>query len=194
MSPTTTMDFEKHFSAEAKRRVPPTLRKLVAEFAGKEGIVSMHAGIPPNTAFPFKSFKATLLDGTEVEISEPKKVFASQQYATESFGYGPLMTWIADHVKKMHNPPYPHEHLLTNGSNHLIEMALAMLLEQGDPILCEEYTYSNILESTLMPKGYDTIPIPIDGAGIVPEAMREVGGLSIREPLLAQRGRCYHLG
>jgi len=168
------VNFDKHFSAEAKKRVPPTLRKLVAEFAGAEGIVSMHAGIPPNTAFPFKSFKAVMHDGTEVEIGEPKKVVACQQYATESFGYGPLMGWIASHVKKMHSPVYPHEHLLTNGSNHLIEMALAMLLEHGDPVLCEEYTYSNILESTLMPKGYECVALPLDHQGIVPEKMREV--------------------
>ena len=43
------------------------------------------------------------------------QLYACQQYATESFGFGPLMGWIAEHVKKMHNPPFPHEHLLTNG-------------------------------------------------------------------------------
>ena len=33
-------------------------------------------------------------------------------------------------------------------SNHLIEMVLSMLCETGDPVLCEEFTYSNILEVT----------------------------------------------
>uniref|UniRef100_A0A061S2W1 Kynurenine/2-aminoadipate aminotransferase n=1 Tax=Tetraselmis sp. GSL018 TaxID=582737 RepID=A0A061S2W1_9CHLO len=174
MVPCKEMDFDKHLSVEAKRRVPPTLRKLVAEFDGAEGIVSMHAGIPPSTAFPFVSFKATLLDGSEIEISDPRKVYAAQQYATESFGYGPLMKWISAHMKRMHSPPHPHEHLLTNGSNHLIEMALSMLLEHGDPVLCEEYTYSNILESTLMPKGYECVAVPMDNHGIIPAELRKV--------------------
>ena len=74
MAPKTEVNFEEHMSVEAHKRVPPTLRKLVAEFDGAKDIVSMHAGIPPQTAFPFASFKATLVDGTEIEISEPRKV------------------------------------------------------------------------------------------------------------------------
>ena len=68
------VDYDSHFSAEAKRRVPPTLRKLVAEFAGATGTISMHAGIPPASAFPFKYFKAVTVDGTEIEIKDPSKV------------------------------------------------------------------------------------------------------------------------
>mmetsp|Transcript_36232 Transcript_36232/g.64846 ORF Transcript_36232/g.64846 Transcript_36232/m.64846 type:complete len:447 (-) Transcript_36232:72-1412(-) len=171
---TTAVDFQKHLTEEAKRRVPPTLRKLVAEFAGAKDTISMHAGIPPGSAFPFKSFSATLVDGTTITIDDPAKVYSCQQYATASKGYEPLMGWIAEHVKKIHNPVFPHTHLLTNGSNHLIEMALAMLCEVGDPVLCEEFTYSNILESTLMPKGYVSLPLPIDDSGLIPEKLVEL--------------------
>jgi hypothetical protein len=142
------VDFQKHLTEEAKRRVPPTLRKLVAEFAGAKDTISMHAGIPPGSAFPFKSFSATLVDGTTITIDDPAKVntarslppavnscrvlersqfsaapcfsvsrqvYSCQQYATASKGYEPLMGWIAEHVKKIHNPVFPHTHLLTNG-------------------------------------------------------------------------------
>ena len=68
------VDFESHLSSEAKRRVPPTLRQLVAEFSSVAGAISMHAGIPPATTFPFKYFKAVTVDGTEIEIADPGRV------------------------------------------------------------------------------------------------------------------------
>ena len=85
------VDYDSHFSAEAKRRVPPTLRKLVAEFAGVTGTISMHAGIPPATAFPFKYFKAVTVDGTEIEINDPSKV---------------------QHPQRGSRPPLPSEHFI----------------------------------------------------------------------------------
>ena len=42
---------------------------------------------------------------------------------------------------------------VTCGSTYALDMALDLLLERGDPLLLEEYTYSHALEAQLIPKG-----------------------------------------
>ena len=49
-----------------------------------------------------------------------------------------------------------------------------MLLDRGNPFLCEEYTYSHILESVAEPKGYEPLGVPIDRDGILPACLRQV--------------------
>ena len=54
------------------------------------------------------------------------------------------------------------------------QLVLALLLDRGDPLLVEEYTYSHILESVAEPKGYRPVGVPIDRDGIVPAGLRQV--------------------
>jgi hypothetical protein len=42
---------------------------------------------------------------------------------------------------------------VTCGSTYGLDIALDLLLERGDPIVVEEYTYSHALDTQLMPKG-----------------------------------------
>ena len=67
----------------------------------------------------------------------------------------------------------------------LPQLILAMLLDEGDLFLVEEYTYSHILESVAEPKGYVPIGVPMDRDGILPDALRQVRGSAHRPPAVA---------
>ena len=49
---------------------------------------------------------------------------------------------------------------------------MRLLMDQGDAMLCEEYTYPHIAESMVQPQGYAAIPLAMDAEGIIPHAFR----------------------
>ena len=49
---------------------------------------------------------------------------------------------------------------------------MRLLMDKGDAMLCEEYTYPHIAESMVQPQGYTAIPLPMDAHGIIPGAFR----------------------
>lgn len=53
-------------------------------------------------------------------------------------------------------------------------MVLCCLLNRGDSLLCDEYTYSHLVEAMVGPKGYVAIPVPMDDYGMTPEALEKV--------------------
>ncbi|KAK9807681.1 hypothetical protein WJX72_005972 [[Myrmecia] bisecta] len=114
----------------------------------------------------------TLRDGSKVEITDPAKVSAAQQYSTVLKGYPGLQEWAHAHTWAQHSPPGAHEVMVTGGSNHTLEIIFSLLLNRGDPLLCEEYTYPHVVESFMNMKGYKAMPVSIDQHGIVPSALR----------------------
>ena len=54
------------------------------------------------------------------------------------------------------------------------QMVCELLLERGDYILAEEYTYPSVIESVIIPKGYKPLGVQLDQDGILPESLLEV--------------------
>lgn len=150
-------------------------RSLIGQFSGRSDIISFSGGLPHPSILPFKSITAELHDGTIVEL-HGDNLTAAQQYNTNLRGHPPLLHWAKAHVLEMHNPPVSGTHsvAITNGGNHTLEIITSILLNRGDSILVEEYTYPVILESIAEPKGLQVIGIPIDNAGIIPEKLKEL--------------------
>lgn len=168
------VDFAKHFSVEGRSRQYPSLRKIICQFSGADNVVPMHGGLPPSDSFPLSSMLLRLRNGQSVNIVDDKKVASAQQYCTTVQGYPALHTWCEGHMKAMHSPPGQHEVLLTNGSNHTFEMVCELLLDRGDYILTEEYTYPSVIESVIIPKGYKALGVKLDQDGILPDSLLEV--------------------
>lgn len=53
-------------------------------------------------------------------------------------------------------------------------MVCELLLDRGDYILLEEYTYPSVIESVIIPKGYKALAVKLDQDGILPESLLEV--------------------
>ncbi len=57
-------------------------------------------------------------------------------------------------------------------------MVLCCLLNRGDSLLCDEYTYSHLVEAMVGPKGYNAVPVPMDNFGMTPESLDKVSSES----------------
>ena len=55
-----------------------------------------------------------------------------------------------------------------------LQMVLCCLLNRGDSLLCDEYTYSHLVEAMVGPKGYQAVPVPMDEYGMTPESLEQV--------------------
>ncbi|CAL8471435.1 g10977 [Coccomyxa elongata] len=150
------------------------LRKLVTAFAGVPGIIGLHGGLPPASAFPIREMTFTLRDGQKVVVDDPAKLAIAQQYCLVTAGYPPLHSWAKAHMLRMHAPPVGlHDLIITNGNNQTIEIVMRILMDKGDAILCEEYTYPHVSESMVQPQGYIAVPLTMDSSGIMPSLFRE---------------------
>lgn len=69
----TQVDHSALFSEEGAARKMARLRVLVTSFAGKEGVIGLHGGLPPASAFPITEMALTLRDGTRIVIDDPAK-------------------------------------------------------------------------------------------------------------------------
>ncbi len=44
--------------------------------------------------------------------------------------------------------------------------------------MCDEYTYSHLVEAMVGPKGYNAVPVPMDNFGMTPEFLDKVSSES----------------
>jgi DNA-binding transcriptional MocR family regulator len=91
-------------------------------------------------------------------------------------GYAPLVSWAYNMVASLHKPatllPQPNpshsnaatnsssssatepigmQVVMTQGSSAALDCLFRMLLNPGDPVLLEEYTYAHVVEADLLP-------------------------------------------
>lgn len=93
-------------------------------------------------------------------------VIAMQQYNLDPMGYAPLRTWLREHTATLHRPAQTDFSIvLTNGASHSIEHVLRMLLNPGDGLLMEEYTFPQVSEGIAVPAGYVPLGVPMDDFG-----------------------------
>jgi DNA-binding transcriptional MocR family regulator len=158
-----------------------TLRSLAGSFAGMPGVISLTAGFPPPSLFPFSSLSLRLHGVSEDITLTGATAVAAQQYNSSLRGHPSLLSWTVAHVAALHAPPSPHQVLITNGANHALELITSLFLDRGDTLLVEEYTYPVITESICGPKGIKPLPVPLDTHGIVPSGLRRVLSTAIQD-------------
>ena len=87
-----------------------------------------------------------------------------------------MAEFIHAFTAKAFTPGYSNfETLLNAGSTDAWSKITTTLLESGDGILCEEWTYPSAL-SAAWPNGFRPVPLPMDGGGMTPEGMEELLG------------------
>eukprot|EP00879_Flechtneria_rotunda_P000651 GHRR01000765.1.p1 GENE.GHRR01000765.1~~GHRR01000765.1.p1 ORF type:complete len:584 (+),score=193.54 GHRR01000765.1:499-2250(+) len=187
-----TVDWEQRWSNEARRKQLPSLHGIVSKFSGTQGMICMHGGIPPADSFPFTFFIGGMCDlggdangphapyGAEtLAVTDPDLVTAAQQYNMHAQGHPPLVNWAKEMVTSLHDPatfaatngsqaPIGMEIVITQGSSAALEALFRMLLEPGDPVLLEEYTYAHVVEAHLLPMGCELLPVRLDAGGVDP--------------------------
>eukprot|EP00878_Enallax_costatus_P044444 GHUV01053073.1.p1 GENE.GHUV01053073.1~~GHUV01053073.1.p1 ORF type:complete len:197 (-),score=38.95 GHUV01053073.1:140-730(-) len=121
-------------------------------------------------------------------------------------GYPPLQAWAQNFVHKYQQPatlklhpsssssggssssdqqPIGCEVIITSGNSAALDALTRVLLNPGDPVLLEEYTYSHFVEAHLLPIGCELLPIPLDHEGQIPSHLdaimssRQAAGLAL---------------
>ena len=62
----------------------------------------------------------------------------------------------------------PYQKHCTVLSNVAMQVIMRLLMDSGEAMLCEEYTYPHIAESMVQPQGYLATPLAMDEHGILP--------------------------
>jgi hypothetical protein len=88
-------------------------------------------------------------------------------------GYAPLVAWARDMVTSLHRPATLQQHstdltqpqqqqqheavgmdvVITPGASAALDSLVRVLVDPGDPVLVEEYTYAHMAEAHLLPLG-----------------------------------------
>ncbi|CAB42068.1 aromatic aminotransferase [Schizosaccharomyces pombe] len=89
-------------------------------------------------------------------------------------GIPELVKFIKDHVGQIHMPQYKDWDIkITNGNTIGLEYCLRLLVNRGDCILIEKYTYPAAI-TAMRPLGVKFIPIDMDENGMLPESFEKV--------------------
>ena len=77
-----------------------------------------------------------------------------------------LAKFLHEFVDTVYQPGYSDWEVMINaGSTDAWSKIVPLLLNKGDGILCEEWTYPSAL-STAWPAGFRPVPLPMDGQGM----------------------------
>ena len=114
--------------------MPASAVREILKVAERPDILSFAGGLPAPELFPVEAIAEA-----HAEVLRDAGGKALQYSTTE--GFGPLRTWIAEHLGKRGIPARPDELLITNGSQQGIDLVARVFLDPGDVILVENPTY-----------------------------------------------------
>jgi 2-aminoadipate transaminase len=114
--------------------MPPSAVREILKVAERPDILSFAGGLPAPELFPVEAIAEA-----HAEVLRDAGGKALQYSTTE--GFGPLRTWIANHLSVRGIPARPDELLITSGSQQGIDLIARVFLDPGDVILVENPTY-----------------------------------------------------
>lgn len=160
----------------------------IFELVQNPNLISLGGGLPDPKYFPFNAIEAKVPatghweDGGEEQTLQLAKFSKSVdikvdlarvlQYGQGS-GNAQLLDWMKEHTRIIHHPPYEDwSCMMTAGNTNAIDTCIRMLLNRGDTLLIEEYTFPSVLECA-RPQGIVPVSVKLDGEGIVATALDE---------------------
>jgi 2-aminoadipate transaminase len=114
--------------------MPPSAVREILKVAERPDILSFAGGLPAPELFPVEAIAQAHADVLREAGG------AALQYSTTE-GFGPLRTWIAEHLRTRGIPARPEELLITSGSQQGIDLVARVFLDPGDVVLVENPTY-----------------------------------------------------
>lgn len=138
------------------------------EVMRQEGAHVLAQGVPPRCMLPVVGLSVTLRDGTVVQL-DAEEAYSTQRYAP--FAWASMRSFLLEHVREMHVPPRADWDVsVTAGSMCGIDVVQRLILERGDAVLCEAYTFV-ASKDLFVAAGAELIPLAMDADGLLPSAV-----------------------
>ncbi|OXG52760.1 aromatic amino acid aminotransferase I [Cryptococcus neoformans] len=197
------LDYQSFLSQEAKGRIRSQLRDL-RYFQAIPGMISFGGGLPHPSTWPVNAMvlsvpfakKSIFIPGYEstdptslhplAPYTPPTKLsIATDPFAPDlardlqyssNFGLPYFVDWLTQHVKRIHDPPYPEDRwqvLATAGNTDASDGVVRTLCSPGDSMLLEEFAFPGSL-THYKSLGINCVGVPMDGEGIVPSALEKI--------------------
>ncbi|KAH0584832.1 hypothetical protein H2248_008110 [Termitomyces sp. 'cryptogamus'] len=162
----------------AKRRKPSAIRSLFP-LEHTPGLISLLAGKPNPTTFPFTSFSFTAESPTKGEADVEVKIGSTElahglQYGATA-GYEKLWEWFVGLQEFVHCRKKTEDWSISigSGSQDLIYKAVAALVNPGDPVLVESPVYAGVLPM-FSNMGCEQVEVETDAHGIKSSSLRSI--------------------
>jgi 2-aminoadipate transaminase len=154
------------FAARAQQLQSSVIREILKVTMRPE-IISFAGGLPSPATFPVDQMRAAF----DKVLSMQGKV--ALQYGPTD-GYAPLREWVADSLSIDGAKILPDQVLMTSGSQQGLDLLGKVLIDEGSKILVETPSYLGALQAFSV-YGPEFVSVRTDEAGLVPEAVDEVG-------------------
>ncbi|EPX71690.1 aromatic amino acid aminotransferase [Schizosaccharomyces octosporus yFS286] len=187
--------FQHHLSRESRARGNGPFQMLDRlKCNGDIDLISFSGGIPLPSKFPIRKLSVSFPElgcfqedehnkyPKEVDVSFDMRNDANTngldfegalQYG-QCQGIPELVKFIKKHVELAHSPPYKEWDIkLTNGNTIGLEYCVRLLVDYGESILIEKYTYPAAI-TAMAPLGVKFISIDMDENGMIPQSLEEV--------------------
>lgn len=148
----------------------PPISTLIAQALAEPGLISLAAGFVDRNTLPTERVREASL----AILADAERSRTALQYGTTA-GFAPLRAAVVERLARADRsiPERAMERaLLTAGSNHLLQLVVEALFDEGDVVLCAAPTYLVFL-STAAGVGAITWGIETDAEGMIPEALQE---------------------
>ncbi|KAF9648720.1 PLP-dependent transferase [Thelephora ganbajun] len=170
--------YNKFLSDVSKSRIPSPIRSLMP-LENKPGLISMLAGKPNSSTFPFTSIQLTARSPTDPTKEEvltlgPKELETALQYGPTA-GMPSLLEWIWGlqeyaHGRKRGEGWRPS---VGAGSQDVIYKAVNAILNPGDSVLVESPVYAGVIPM-FKAHGCKLVEVETDGNGIQSSSLRGI--------------------
>lgn len=186
-------DLRHLLSDEANSRNPSPLKEAFKHFHDPS-IISLGGGLPLPALFPFDKLSVDIpkppfangidhppsgdsSDTLHVEVTKAPNgtdvpLQTSLQYG-HSQGAEPLLEFLREHTRQIHNIPYKDwDLILSVGNTQSWDSTLRTFTNRGDTILAEEFTFSSASEC-VHGLGVNIVPVKMDLNGVDPAQLEK---------------------
>jgi len=145
--------------------IKPSFIREILKVTSQPGVISFAGGLPAPELFP---------------VTELGQAFAAalSQQGAQMLQYSPsegdlfLRETLTNHLESRGTPAAPDQILLTNGSQHGLDLIAKALIDPGDVVLVEDPTYLGALQA-FGPYAPRIKAVSSDAEGMLPSALAE---------------------
>jgi len=141
----------------------PSFIREILKVTSQPHIISFAGGLPAPELFPLTDMAKAFADALAKDGAR------ALQYSV-SEGDPVLRAALADRLNARGTPCEADDILLTNGSQHGLDLVAKALLDPGDVVLVEDPTYLGALQA-FRPYQPRLVPVASDDEGMLPEAL-----------------------